>query len=65
MKNKYHVNTGAATKRRLFSLKDVPDGKDTYSTEPVRIGDIIGPVQQLIDHPDRYRIMAIFFKDYK
>lgn len=65
MKNNYHVNTGAATKRRLFSLKKLPLQKEVYGLEPVRIGDIIGPVQQLIDHPDRDRIMAKFFKDYK
>jgi hypothetical protein len=65
MENKYDNHTGAATKRRLFSFRETPHEKETYGTEPVRIGNIIGPVQQLIDHPDRDRIMAVFFKDYK
>lgn len=32
---------------------------------PVRIGKLLEPLQQIIHHPDRNRLMAEFFKDYK
>lgn len=35
------------------------------STGPVRIGKLLEPIQQIINHPDRNRLMAQFFKDYK
>lgn len=34
-------------------------------TGPVRIGKLLEPVQQIIDHPDCNRLMAELFKDYK
>lgn len=34
-------------------------------TGPVRIGKLLEPVQQIMDHPDRNRLMAELFKDYK
>lgn len=34
-------------------------------TGPVRIGNLLEPVQQIMDHPDRNRLMAELFKDYK
>ncbi len=70
MELKYHTSypndsLRAATKRRLFSFKDIQKDKESFNTEPVRIGAILAPIQQIINHPDRDRIMAIFFKDYK
>lgn len=34
-------------------------------TGPFRISKLLEPVQQIIDHPDRNRLMAELFKDYK
>lgn len=70
MEQKYHTSyptdsVRAATNRRLFSFKDIPNDKERYSTEPVWIGAILEPLQDIINHPDRDTIMAIFFKDYK
>lgn len=36
-----------------------------YFKEPVPIGLLLTPLQQMISHPDRNRLMAEFFKDYK
>lgn len=70
MEPKYHTSylndrVRTATKRRLFSFKDIQKGEERYNTEPVRIGAILEPIQDIINHPDRDKIMAIFFKDYK
>lgn len=35
------------------------------TTGPVRIGKLLEPLQQIINHPDRNRLMAELFKDYK
>jgi hypothetical protein len=35
------------------------------STGPVKIGTLLEPIRQIINHPDRNRLMAEFFKDYK
>jgi len=35
------------------------------STGPVRIGKLIEPLKEIINHPDRNRLMAELFKDYK
>jgi hypothetical protein len=34
-------------------------------TGPVRIDKLLEPVQQIINHPDRNRLMAELFRDYK
>jgi len=35
------------------------------STGPVRIGKLIEPLKEITGHPDRNRLMAELFKDYK
>jgi hypothetical protein len=35
------------------------------TTGPVRIGRLLEPIKQIINHPDRNRLMAELFKDYK
>ena len=35
------------------------------SNGPVKIGTLLEPIRQIINHPDRNRLMAEFFKDYK
>jgi hypothetical protein len=35
------------------------------STVPVKIGTLLEPIRQIINHPDRNRLLAEFFKDYK
>lgn len=35
------------------------------SSEPVRIGKLIEPLKELISHPDRNRLLAELFKDYR
>lgn len=32
--------------------------------EPKRIGEVMEPLQRIIEHPDRNRIMAEFFRRY-
>lgn len=32
---------------------------------PVRIGELLEPIQKIINHPDRNSMMAELFKDYK
>jgi len=34
-------------------------------TGPVRVGKLMEPIKQIINHPDRNRLMAELFKDYK
>lgn len=70
MELKYHTSypddsVRAATNRRLFSFKDIQKDEERYNTEAVRIDIFLAPIQQIINHPDRDKIMAIFFKDYK
>lgn len=69
---KYNYQTGypadskrVVAKRRLFSFNDNRDEQVRFATEPVRVGEVLEPLQQIVDHPDRDRIMALFFKDYK
>jgi len=40
----------------------IPQSNDN---EPVRISKLLEPVRQIINHPDRNRLMAELFKDYK
>lgn len=35
------------------------------TTGPVRIGKLLEPLRQIINHPDRSRLMAELFRDYK
>lgn len=70
MEYKYHTSypTGSkrvVAKRRLFPFNNKRNEQLRFATEPVRVGAILEPLQQIIDHPDRDRIMARFFKDYK
>jgi len=34
-------------------------------TGPIRVGKLIEPIREIIIHPDRNRLMAELFKDYK
>lgn len=49
--------------------KNIPEIEITMpergTTGPVRIGKLLEPLQQIINHPDRNRLMAELFKDYK
>lgn len=35
------------------------------SSGPVRVGKLLEPLRQIIGHPDRNRLMAELFRDYK
>lgn len=35
------------------------------TTGPVRIGELLEPIQQIMNHPNRNSLMAELFKDYK
>ena len=35
------------------------------SAGPIKIGTLLDPIRQIIKHPDRNRLLADFFKDYK
>ena len=35
------------------------------SAGPIKIGTLLEPIRQIIKHPDRNRLLAEFFKDYK
>lgn len=35
------------------------------STGPVRIGKLMEPLKEIVNHPDRNKLMAELFKDYK
>ncbi|MDR1221819.1 MAG: hypothetical protein LBL07_02920 [Tannerella sp.] len=35
------------------------------TTGPVRVGKLLEPLRQIIKHPERNRLMAELFKDYK
>jgi len=34
-------------------------------TGPIRVGKLIEPIKEITNHPDRDRLMAELFKDYK
>ena len=53
---------GVPVKETPGSKSDMPE---RGSSEPVRLGQLLEPVRQFIDHPDRDRLMAELFKDYK
>lgn len=70
MERMIHINTIPVAK----STKRVPADEECAmeiripgrgATGMVRIGSIIKPIQQIINHPDRNRLMAELFKDYK
>lgn len=54
---------------RKIPVKNIPEIEITMPergiTGPVRIGKLLEPLQQIINHPDRNRLMAELFKDYK
>ncbi|MFR3216412.1 MAG: hypothetical protein ACLTWE_08120 [Dysgonomonas mossii] len=70
MERLIHVDTGQILipKQRLPE-KNIPEMKviiqERDTTEPVRIGKLLEPIRQIIQHPDRNRLMAELFKDYK
>jgi len=35
------------------------------SIGPVRVGKLLEPIKEIMSHPDRDRLMAELFKDYK
>lgn len=64
------INTMSGTK----PIKKVPLSEESTmeiripgrgATGMVRIGSIIKQIEQIINHPDRNRLMAELFKDYK
>ena len=59
----------SAVPRRRVQIKRTPEVKITMpergGTEPVRIGVLLEPIRQIINHPDRDRLLAQFFKDYR
>lgn len=64
------VNTIAISgSQQNISVKDAPEIKCDRTprgkSDPIRIGKLLEPIQQIIDHPDRDRLMAELFKDYK
>lgn len=54
---------------RRFPVNEIPEVEVCIpgrgATGMIRIGSIIEQVQQIINHPDRNRLMAELFKDYK
>lgn len=64
------INTiGISGSQQSIPVKDAPEIKCNIkqgdNSSPVRIGKLLEPIQQIIDHPDRDRLMAELFKDYK
>jgi hypothetical protein len=66
------ISTGAMgmpVPQKRIPVKKVPEIKIEMpgrgTTGPVRIGKLLEPIQQIINHPDRDRLMAELFKDYK
>lgn len=49
--------------KKTPEIEIIMPGRGT--TGPVRIGKLLEPLQQIINHPDRNRLMAELFKDYK
>ena len=60
---------GIPTLRRRVQIERTPRIKismpERGSAGPVRVGKLLEPIQQIINHPDRNRLLAEFFKDYK
>lgn len=60
---------GTSVSEQRVPVKETPAIKinipEKDCTGPVRIGKLLEPVQQIMDHPDRNRLMAELFKDYK
>lgn len=61
--------TGISIPQNEIQVKRTPEmeismpGRGT--TGPVRIGKLLEPLQEIIHHPERNRLMAELFKDYK
>lgn len=60
---------GMSILQKRAPVKKAPEMKITIpergSAGPVRIGKLLEPLWQIINHPDRSRLIAELFKDYK
>ena len=56
------------TRTRIPHRAQVPDPDlsvpERGATGPVPIGQVMEPIQRIIEHPDRNRLMAEFFRRY-
>lgn len=50
--------------RRKQVMPDPVIGEHIRGGEPKRIGELMEPIQRIIRHPDRNRLMADFFKRF-
>jgi hypothetical protein len=57
------------TTTKRMQVKEMSEQKagmpERGTTEPVRVGTLLEPLRQIINHPERNRLMAELFKDYK
>lgn len=58
-----HIPQRKVPVEKAPEIEMIMPGRGT--TGPVRIGRLLEPIGQIIDHPDRNRLMAELFKDYK
>ena len=70
MERMTHINTIPMSKpARRFPVNEIPEVEihipGRGATGMVRVASIIEQVQQIINHPDRNRLMSELFKDYK
>jgi hypothetical protein len=71
MERTMRVNTFQmpVTTTKRIQVKEIPEIKvsmpERGTTGPVRVGKLLEPVRQIINHPSRNRLMAELFKDYK
>ena len=69
MVSKERTGMGILVPQRRVIIKNTPDIEIRIPgrgrTGPVRIGKLMEPIIQIINHPDRSRLMAELFKDYK
>lgn len=60
---------GTSTSQRRVPVKRTPEIEITMPARgtagPVRIGKLLEPIWQIMNHPNRNRLMAELFKDYK
>ena len=59
-------NAGVGTSASIHIGAQTPDLSvpERGSTGPVPIGDLLGPLQKIIRHPDRGRLLAEFCKQH-
>ncbi|GAB6119978.1 hypothetical protein [Dysgonomonas termitidis] len=63
------INAGMSVPQQRVPVKETPGIKtgmpERSGSGPVRVGKLLEPLRQIINHPDRNRLIAELFRDYR